>query len=385
MTIDRKQAFHDILDGHAEVPFLTSAWAHFVGSEYGPAELAGAHIDFVERWDWDWVKINPRSAYYPEAWGAVFDQFDYGGGKSPRLERPVILRPEDTAGIRHIDVESSQVFREQVAAAAQIADRFDDRVVIQTVFSPLTVLYYLASLPRVKNKPVYGPAPTVTIESLLFEQPDAAKSALLAIAKTLADYVRLLVAPRSQGGAGVDGIFYAVTGTVAKHYLTREQYREFGEPFDRIVLDAVRDASSLSAGEAGAKIRLLHTCQDYSNPDWFVGYPVDVLQWDQFLAGNPKPDELIGAPGEWTSLDGRVADLGVHGPVPVLGPESRLLGASTDIDELRRELRDVVEERVGRPFLLAPSCTLPGFDDSRLRLLRETTSIEAALPVDAID
>lgn len=70
MAIDKKQAFHDILKGEGNVPYLTSAWQHLIGHEYGAQKQARAHIDFVSKWDWDWVKINPRSAYHSEIWGA---------------------------------------------------------------------------------------------------------------------------------------------------------------------------------------------------------------------------------------------------------------------------------------------------------------------------
>ena len=49
MAIDKKQSFHDILQGEGNVPYLTSAWQHLIGHEYGAQEQAQAHIDFVKK------------------------------------------------------------------------------------------------------------------------------------------------------------------------------------------------------------------------------------------------------------------------------------------------------------------------------------------------
>lgn len=343
MTLDRKQAFHDILNGEGKTPYLVSAWQHLIGHEYGAEEQADAHIDFVRKWDWDWVKVNPRSAYYSETWGAQFDHDDYGSGRSPRLIKTPITKLDDLEKVTYVDPQSSEPLQEEVKAVARIHQALSDRVVLQTVFSPLTVLLGLAALPRVNHHPIYGNAPVLTRDELLYANPEAAKKALDAIAHTLADYVKLLVTPVEQGGAGADGIFYAVTGTASRGYFDQDKFKEFSEPYDRIVLAA-----------AGGHVKLLHTCKERSNPDWFSDYPIDALQWDPFLEGNPEITDRFGA-------------------VPVSGPDSTLIAQGADLDELRRQVRETIADREnGKPFLLAPSCTIPPRPgDENLRILRE--------------
>ncbi|MEE0905095.1 MAG: uroporphyrinogen decarboxylase family protein [Bifidobacterium adolescentis] len=343
MAIDKKQSFHDILQGEGNVPYLTSAWQHLIGHEYGAQEQAQAHIDFVKKWDWDYVKINPRSAYYSETWGATFDHDDYGAGRSPRLTKTLITKPEQVNDVAYVDPESSPVLQEEVQATALVHQALSDRVVLQTVFSPLTVLLGLAALPRVNHHPLYGNSPVLTPDELLKTDPEATKRALDAIAHTLADYVKLLVAPTEQGGAGVDGIFYAVTGTASRGYFTRDEFLEFADPYDRIVLDA-----------AGGHIKLLHTCKEHSNPDWFADYPIDALQWDTFLEGNPAITDEFGA-------------------TPVAGPASTLLAEGADLQELKRQIQETINaRRDGKPFFLAPSCTVPPKPgEENFRILRE--------------
>lgn len=363
MGIDRRQAFHDILAGEQPLGhpyFLTSAWGHFVGSEYGPAEQAKAHIDFVRTWNWDWVKINPRSSYYAEAWGTVFDQYDYGtAGRSPYLVRPAIRGVEDLPRIGYVDPQASRPLAEQIESARLVRQAFPDRAVLQTIFSPLTVLLLLASLPRVRGRRIYGVEPGLTAHELLHGDPEAAKAALQSIALTLADYARWLVAPIEQGGAGVDGVFYAVTGTAASGYFTRDEYREFAEPYDRIVLEG-----------AGDHVKLFHTCQDHANPEWFLNYDIDALQWDHFLAGNPSLEEVRAS--------GRLGAI-----TPVQGPATQLLAIGMSEELLRKQIDDIVRENDGHPFLFGPSCSLPTtLDVSRLRLLREASVYENLAVID---
>ncbi len=342
MSLDRKQAFFNILHGEGDVPYLTSAWQHFIGHEYGAEAQAEAHIDFVKKWDWDYVKINPRSAYYSETWGAKFDHDDYGTGRSPRLTVTPITKVEDVQKVVYVDPQQSAALQEELQAAKLIHQSLSDRVVLQTVFSPLTVLLGLAALPRVNHHPIYGNAPVLTRDELLFTDVEATKKALDAIARTLADYATLLVTPVEQGGAGADGIFYAETGTASRFYFSHDEFKELSEPYDRIVLDAVGD-----------HVKLLHTCKEHAHPDWFTDYPIDALQWDVFLEGNPKATDDFDA-------------------TPVVGPASTLIAEGADLDALRREVHETIAEREYKPFLLAPSCTIPPHPgDGNLRILRE--------------
>lgn len=335
---DRKQQFHDIAQGKPGAGHLTAAWEHLVGHEYGAAEFADAYVAFIKRWDWDWVKINPRAVYYSEAWGAVYDRNDYGDFVIPKTVRAVINEPGDVASIERLDPAHNDAFEEAVEAARLIREALPDRGVIQTIFSPLSVLLQLADLPLYPND-THAHSKT-TVQAAILDQPDAAKRALGNIARTLADYARVLVTPTEQGGAGLDGIFYAVTGTVSEGYFDREQYREFSEPYDRIVIDAVREANPDA-------VVLLHTCRAESNPEWFDDLGVDVIQWDQYADGNPKAD-----------LDLRA--------VPVAGANSVEFEPSGSIRQVRAELEETLALRGDAPFLLAPSCTVitPANDDA---------------------
>ncbi|OTA29890.1 uroporphyrinogen decarboxylase [Alloscardovia macacae] len=330
----RRQAFYDIAHSTADpekTPYLVAAWQHIVGHEYGAEEFATAYVDFVKKWDWDWVKINPRAVYYSEAWGSTYDPEHYDGYVIPRKVSDALQHPEDLDHIVRLSIDEENTFHESYEAAKLIREQLQDRGVIQTVFSPLSVLLQLGDLPLYPGDE-YA-TPTTTREEV-FSDPARVKTALQNIAETLADYAARLVTPVEQGGAGLDGIFYAVTGTVSHGFFTREQYNEYSKPYDELIIRAIREANPDA-------VVLLHTCREDSHPDWFADL-ADVIHWDQFLPGNPQVDEHIGA-------------------VPVGGANfTKFAGDDrVDVEGVREQLAETIAARKGHPFLLAPSCTVP--------------------------
>ncbi|CAL8977348.1 hypothetical protein PROP_02172 [Propionicimonas sp. T2.31MG-18] len=338
---DRRAEFGALLHGESTRRFLTSAWQHFVGDEYDPVRFAATTVEFNRRWDWDWVKINPRATYYSEVWGSIYDPDDYVG-VVPRLVSPAISTVADLASIRPLDPAANPVLSEHLLSSRLIREQLPDRTLLQTVFSPLSVLLQLAGLPLYLDDPVPGSAAQLTADELLRSDPEGAHAALASIAQTFADYVELLVAPLDEGGAGLDGIFYAVTGTASGNRVDKEAFLEFSRPYDQQVLAA-----------AGGSQVVFHTCRAHSHPDWFTGYRVDALHWDQFQPGNPPLDTDFG--------------LAVVG-----GVSSELFAVGGDQTEVARQLDATLATRVHRPFLLAPSCTIPTpAEPESLRRLRD--------------
>lgn len=340
---DRRAEFRDLLRGGTSRRFLTAAWQHFVGEEYDPVRFATATVDFTRTWDWDWVKINPRAVYYSEAWGSVFDPEDYVG-VVPRQISPAITGVADLAKIVPLDPRTNPALAEHVASARLIREQLPDLALVQTVFSPLSVLLQLAGLPLYPGAVVPGSTTAFTHAELLEADPELTHAALAAIAQTFADYVALLVAPVEDGGAGLDGIFYAVTGTASSGHFDKPAFDEFSKPYDAQVLDAVGDG-----------LVVFHTCRADSHPEWFTGDRVDALQWDQFQNGNP-------------SLD---TDLGV---TVVGGVFNELFAVGGDRALVTAQLETTLADAPDRPFLLAPSCTIPTpADPDSLRRLRDAS------------
>lgn len=337
----RRQAFYDIARGVADpdtTPYLVAAWQHLIGHEYGAEDFATAYVNFVQKWDWDWVKINPRAIYYSEAWGSVYDRNEYDGYVIPRKVTDAVQSGEDLNTIVKLDVTADNTFHESFLAAKKIREALQDRGVIQSIFSPLSVVLQLADLQLYPGDDYARPSAT---REEIFGDKERVKRALKNIADTLADYAARLVAPVEQGGAGLDGIFYAVTGTVSAGFFTRKEYEELSKPYDQIVLNAIRHANPDA-------VILLHTCREDSHPEWFghredgEQIDADIVHWDQYLPGNPDINGEIGA-------------------VPVGGANFTKFATDEreDREGIRQQLQDTIAAREGEPFLLAPSCTVP--------------------------
>ncbi len=347
---DRRAEFAALLRGGPSRRFLTSAWQHFVGEEYDPVRFATATVDFNRAWDWDWVKINPRAVYYSEAWGSTYDPDDYQG-VIPRLVSPAVSTVADLARIGPLDPRANPVFAEHLASARSIREQLPDRALLQTVFSPLSVLLQLAGLPLYPDDVVPGSTARFELDDLLRSDPEGVRIALAAIAQTLADYVSALLAPTEAGGAGLDGIFYAVTGTASSGYLDRNRFQEFSRPYDQQVLVAVADG-----------LAVLHTCRADSHPEWFADYRIDALHWDQFLPGNPALDVRLGIP-------------------VVGGVNNQLFAPGADDGQVADQLEATFAAAPDRPFLLAPSCTIPTpADPEALRRLRQAQPTTVVAP-----
>ena len=330
---DHRRRFEATLAGDApDGTLATSAWQHFPGLEYDTEALSSAIAAQVLKHDFGWLKINPRGIYYGEVWGAVYDDSDYGGGEVPRLVSPAWTSLDDLAGV--VALPDSPVLAEQVELQAQLRRLLPDRPLVYTVFSPLSVLLQGLGLPLYVGHPAFGPTPTLRIDELWGADPTLLHSALAAITDTLVEFVGRL------RDAGADGIFYAVTGT-ANPALSADEgwFAEFSTPYDQRVLHA-----------AAGGVRMLHTCGPHSHPERFVNWPVEVLHWDSFAAGNPGLADLPGVVAG--GVDHRIFN----------GEHDDEIAAQTDA--ARAAFRD-------RRFLLAPTCTVVsgGLNDGSLDLL----------------
>ena len=134
------------------------------------------------------------------------------------------LRPVDpTTGALGEQLEALQMIRQEVGP---------DVPILQTVFAPSMVLAYLVGGPE-------------NLLGYLTEAPAATKAALGVLRETLAGYAQASLEN------GADGVFYAIKAADGS-LMTRDQYAEFGLPYDRPALDAA----------SRGWFNLLHLCGD---------------------------------------------------------------------------------------------------------------------------
>lgn len=333
----KQDRFNAILSGERADRPIVSGWRHFIDKEQNAEDLAETTIAFTRKYDWDWVKVNPRATYLAEAWGNKYDFLDYQT-VFPRQQTTVVPTPEKLWDLEVKAAVHSAPLLEQLECVKKIRQGLPDTPLIQTVFSPLTVLLFIVGRSAYVTNTVFGIKTPVTLEAIFHDHRAAAHHALHVISLTLADYVQELKK------SGVNGLFYAVTGTAHPGLFHEAMFNEFSRPYDSIVLEAA------SYGR-----NILHTCGSYSQPERFNDYRIDGISWDTVAEGNPGLNAAVKA----TKVGG--VD---HG-----------LFATNDIPQIQKQAERALHLMKDQPFILAPNCAIPlNVTDEALTELKNTVT-----------
>ena len=205
-----------------------TVWYHF-GLQHAPAErTAQAHLEFLEAYDLDWLKVmNDYSYPMPAGLETLGDARDLGR-----------LVPFDV---------TQGPPGEQLRVVGLLASALRGRVLfVDTVFDAWNTL---------RRNVVKG-----ALDAFMRESPAALEAALGVVNDNL---IRYALASLERGAAG---IFFSVPAT--SESLTREQYERFMRPFDLAFLEAIR-----GRGEA----HLLHAHGNQVYVDRLLDYPVHAI------------------------------------------------------------------------------------------------------------
>jgi len=219
--------------------------------------------------------------------------------------------PADFGTLEPVD-PSQGPLGEQLEALTMIRAAVGPEVpIIWTVFNPAMIARLLSS------------DDLAMFRRAMRKRPDDLKQGLEVLARSMAAYARAAVVN------GADGLFFA-TNVATVGLLTVDEYRDFGQPFDQIVLDAV----------AGAPLTMMHTCGDAVHFDLFADYPVHLFNW-QLSPRNPTLKEAERQTGKAVAggVTTKPADL-------YLRPEA-----------VKAEVKRAIEEMGGRHLVVAAGCS----------------------------
>ena len=240
-----------------------SLWGHNFLREWSNDELVGETVEQYEAYDWDFIKINPRWSMFPEAWGAVYEPPT--GQTNQTMVRAALESLEELHDVATVHAERG-VLGEHVESTRLVVERTGGEVdVIQTVFSPMSVLGLMFGHPR-------------AFKQAAAEAPAAVHGAIKRITETIINY------SRANLNAGASGVFYAPLQWASRDNSTPDFYREFGRPYDLQVLDAIRDAS----------FNVLHVCHTNNMLADLIDYPVAAINWDDRHETNASLAEAWG-------------------------------------------------------------------------------------------
>ena len=304
-----------------------SFWGHFYDREESARDLAEATLEFRGRYDWDFVKLNPRASYHGEGWGLSYSWDKNPLHKPTRLSYPV-KGASDLARIRALPGDSGALGEQLEAIRLVRAGLPDDVLLIETVFSPMGVLADLFENTEATQRMLAEDAPAVT-------------RTLDAITRTFEDFV-----PRALH-AGADGIYFATLEWASSDRgWTPADYRALAMPFDLRVL----------AKAAGAPFNVLHVCRARNFLSSLTDYPVAAFSWATTDPGNLSLQEGL------KSFRGAAIG-GIGHEDALVAPDDRLALA---------QLASGFEQTAGRRWIVAPGCSiLPATPPERLEALRE--------------
>ena len=308
--MDKRERLQATLRGEPVDRVAVALWRHFPVDDQDPAELAAATAEWQEQYDFDLVKVTPASSFCLKDWGAE-DQWTGNPEGTRDYTNRIVQRAEDCARLKALDPQQGHL-GQQLEALRLIRARLGDGTpVIQTVFSPLSQARNLVGAAQL---PVH-----------VRQHPQAVKAALEVITETT---VRFVEAARQ---TGIDGVFYALQRATTRVFSVGE-YHEFGEPYDRRVVEA--------AGDLWLNVAHLHG-EDVMF-DLAAGYGMDVLNWHDLETPPSLADGLKKAQGavcgglrQWETM--------VRGT-----PE-----------QVRAEAQAALEQTGGRRLILGTGCVTP--------------------------
>jgi uroporphyrinogen decarboxylase len=307
--MDHRERLQACLSGVAPDRTPVALWRHFPVDDQSPESLAAATIEFQKTYDFDLVKVTPASSFCLKDWG-VRDEWQGNTEGTRTYTRSVIEHPEDWARLALLDPQHGYL-AQQLECLRLIRGALPDTPIIQTIFSPLS---------QAKN--------LVGKEALLVHlrrNPQAVRTGLERITTSTVRFVEAALA------TGIDGIFYAVQH--AQYGLLSEQeYARVAREDDLAVLEASREGW----------LRLLHLHGQQVMFDFFLDYPVNIINWHD----RETPPDLQQAQ---TRFGGVVCGGLRQWDTMVLG----------DPEQVRQEGRQAIERTGGIRFLLGTGCVTP--------------------------
>jgi uroporphyrinogen decarboxylase len=275
-----------------------SVWHHFRLHKFPGERHAQATLDFHRKFRTDLVK--------------VMSDFPY---------------PKPANGWAGMKVEENP-FPEQIRALEIIRDALGSSAYfVETIFIPYNQAQKISSKEEVAR--------------LRRDEPQLLLDALEVIAQSEANHARRAIA------TGAAGIFLAID-TADEAVLSPAEYAKFSEPFDRIVIDAVRSAP----------LNVLHLHGEKVYLDRFSeGWPAAIINYSPHATG-------VGINGMRQRYGG-----------PLMCGIDELHFRTLSVAEMKRQIEEA-RAAAGSRFLLAPGCSVPD-ESTDEELLRLTEAVGA--------
>lgn len=319
MYLSKRERIQAALQGEEVDRVPVNLWMHFSAVDQDPRSLAETQTAFVEKYDFDFLKLMPFGLYGVQDYGVkvqIYNQVNH----PPVAADYAIHEAKDWERIEPLPAYYG-TYGKQVQAAAYAVKLAKGRYpVIQTIFSPLTTARKMAG-------------DRILLDML--ETPELFGRALQALTETTIRFVEANLE------AGVDGFFFA-TQCANTDFMTEDNYRKFGSFYDLQVLRAYQDS---------AWFRVAHIHGDNGMFDLINGYPVNCINWHDRWSG-PSLKEARKRTDK--CLMGGIRELPYYDEKGGRIREAILNVGS--VDQVEQHILEAVAEVDGRGLIVSPGC-----------------------------
>lgn len=320
--MNKRQRLEAAIAGEPVDRLPVALWRHWPGDDQNAEALAAAHLKWQADYDWDLVKVGPASSYSVVDWG-VRDQWEGHIEGTRKTTYLPVQSPVDWESLRSLD-PSRGMLAEQIKALRLVGEGLRGTTpFIATIFSPLSMAKHLAG--------------NEMMLSHLRHNPDSLRHGLEVMTESI---LRFIDAAR---GTGIDGIYYAVQHA-AYPLLSRDEFAEFGRPYDLRVLESAADLWCNIVHLHGKSVMF----------DMVADYPMAFLNWHD---RDTDINLAEGLSGMTAAANGGVSQWTIHQE----GPQ----GTLAEIADARARTHD-------RRLLLGTGCVIMTTTPLRnIRALRE--------------
>jgi uroporphyrinogen decarboxylase len=308
--MDKRERLEATLKGEKVDRVAVALWRHFPVDDQRPEDLAAATLEFQRLYDFDFVKVTPASSFCLKDWGAE-DEWRGNPEGTREYTRRAVTKLADWHKLKPLHPKAGHLGAQLRALELIHEGLRGSTPFIQTIFSPLSQARNLVGA-------VYLPVH-------LRQHRGDLKAALEVITESSLRFLEEAKHTR------LDAIMSAVQMATPR-LLSEAEYREFGEPYDRKILEAAGDRW----------LNVLHLHGEPVMFDLLATYPAHVLNWHDretppSLAEGQKqfPGAVCGGLRQWETM--------VRGTP----------------DGVNAEAWAALKETKGRHFILGTGCVTP--------------------------
>jgi uroporphyrinogen decarboxylase len=230
-TMDKMDNFLLTANGEQTDSFPpVGSWIHFGSALWEPELTARVHLEFLEQYDWDYLKVMD----------------DYRFPTVGNIEEA--LSPDDVLAVGSAQLQYRN-FENQTRVLSILREKAPGVPLVDTVFSPFqTVIRTLGD----------------SVVPIFKEHPELAHEVLSNVSDRLAEFLE-------QTNRLSDGVHFSVNGASRDKDgwgITEQEFKEWVAPYDKKVLNA-----------CGDRVRIMHVHGYDLTESWADDYPVEVMSW----------------------------------------------------------------------------------------------------------